>query len=69
MASHFLERVRVNAVNDALVQANWAEKKLVWVADKKEGYLQGSIVRENGEEVEVLMEDQTVFCFYRRNEL
>jgi myosin protein heavy chain len=63
MASHFLERIRTNAVNDALAQANWAEKKLVWVKDKKEGYLQGSIVREMGEEVEVLMDDQTVLVF------
>ena len=59
--SKFLERIRTNAVNDALAQANWAEKKLVWIADKKEGYLQGSIVKENGDEVEVLLEDQTVF--------
>jgi myosin protein heavy chain len=61
MASHFLERIRLNAVNDALAQANWAEKKLVWIVDKKEGFLQGSIVSENGDEIEVLLPDQTVF--------
>jgi hypothetical protein len=59
MASVFLERIRSNPVNEA--QANWSEKKLVWVADKKEGYLQGSTINENGDLVEVLMEDQTVF--------
>lgn len=61
MASQFLERIRSNAVNDTLAQANWAEKKLVWLADKKEGYLQASIIKENGEEVEILLEDNTVW--------
>lgn len=44
-----------------MAQANWAEKKLVWLADKKEGYLQASIIKENGEEVEILLEDNTVW--------
>jgi hypothetical protein len=61
MASHFLERIKANAVTDALIQAQWAEKKWVWVADKKEGYLQASIVSENGDEVVIQMADNTVY--------
>ena len=60
MASFFLERIRSNAVNDATAQAKWSEKKLVWIADKTEGYLQASVIGENGDELEVQLEDNTV---------
>ncbi|KAH6578714.1 hypothetical protein BASA60_003550 [Batrachochytrium salamandrivorans] len=57
MASQYLERVRQNAVNDTLAQSQWAEHKWVWIVDKDQGYLQGSICKENGDEVEVQLED------------
>jgi myosin heavy chain 9/10/11/14 len=60
MASQFLQRIQANAVNDALQQAQWAERKWVWVADKKEGFLQASIINQHGDEVELLFEDNTV---------
>lgn len=63
MASLFLERIKANTVTDALLQAQWAEKKWVWVADKKEGYLQASIVSENGDEVVIQMADNTVYYY------
>ncbi|KAI8899618.1 P-loop containing nucleoside triphosphate hydrolase protein [Globomyces pollinis-pini] len=59
MASHLLSRIVANAFNDTLAQAHWAEKKWVWVADKKEGYLQASISKENGDEVVILLDDNT----------
>ncbi|KAL2914326.1 class II myosin [Polyrhizophydium stewartii] len=59
MASQFLERVKQNIVGDAMAQAQWAEKKWVWVVDKDEGYVQASIVRENGDEVEVMLTDDS----------
>jgi hypothetical protein len=61
MASFFLERIKQSAVNDATAQAAWAEKKWVWVADKTDGYLKGFICKENGEEVVVQMDDNSVF--------
>ena len=68
MASFFLERIKTNAVNDATAQAKWSEKRYVWIADKTEGYLQASIVGENGDELEVQMEDNTVIIIKIRNE-
>ncbi|RKO91391.1 myosin head, motor domain-containing protein, partial [Blyttiomyces helicus] len=53
MASAYTERVRPNMGADALVQAQWAEKKWVWVTDKEEGYLAGFIVKEDGDNVSV----------------
>lgn len=60
MANQYLERVHQNAVNDALAQAQWSEKKWVWVADKQQGYLQGFVVSEHGDEVEIQLSDDTV---------
>jgi hypothetical protein len=47
-------------VNDALTQAKWAEKKWVWLINKKEGYLPVFISAENGDKVEVTLEDGSV---------
>ncbi|KAK6094544.1 class II myosin [Batrachochytrium dendrobatidis] len=60
MASQYLERVRQNAVNDTLEQAQWSERKWVWIVDKEKGYIQGSIIKENGDEVEVQLDDNSV---------
>ncbi len=60
MASQYLERISTNAVNDALAQAQWAEKKWVWLVDKKDGYLPASIISENGDQATVQLEDGTV---------
>lgn len=47
-------------VNDALAQSQWMEKKWVWVADKEEGYLSGSITKEDGDNVEVRLSNDSV---------
>jgi hypothetical protein len=55
------ERIRpILGVNDALAQAQFAEKKWVWVADKEEGYLAGWITEEKGEKVVVEFPDNQV---------
>ncbi|KAI9596469.1 P-loop containing nucleoside triphosphate hydrolase protein [Syncephalis fuscata] len=41
------------ASQDAVAMAAFAEKRWVWVEDKREGYIAGYITRENGEEVDV----------------
>lgn len=41
---------------DALAQAEWASKKLVWVPDKEHGFVQGQIKKEKGDELEVQLE-------------
>lgn len=58
--SNLIERINRNLVNDPVVQAHWAEKKWVWVADKKDGYLQASILKEDGDNIDVQFDDGTV---------
>jgi myosin protein heavy chain len=43
------------AARAAALQAEFNEKKWVWVPDDKEGYLGGWVVDENGEMGEVVM--------------
>lgn len=40
-------------VVDAVAQAAFNEKKWVWVEDKEEGYIAGWIAKEEGDQVEV----------------
>lgn len=47
-------------VTDAMAQAQWAEKKWVWVKDKEEGFMSGYIVSENGDSVNIRMSNDTV---------
>jgi Myosin N-terminal SH3-like domain len=60
--SNLIERINQNLINDPVAQAHWAEKKWVWVADKKEGYLQANVTQENGENFEVTFDDGSVCC-------
>lgn len=61
MAQNLTERVRAyDGVNDALAQSQWAEKKWVWVADKEEGYINGYITKEDGDNVELKLSNDTV---------
>jgi hypothetical protein len=60
----YLERIKpYGAVNDALAQAQWAEKKWVWLVDKAEGFIPGHIVEENGDSVKITLLDETVFLY------
>ena len=50
----YLERIRpYSIVNDALSQAQWAEKKWIWVIDREEGFLAGYVLEEKQDEVKV----------------
>jgi hypothetical protein len=48
------------ASQDAVAMAAFAEKRWVWVEDKREGYIAGYITRENGEEVDVQLNNDEV---------
>jgi hypothetical protein len=47
-------------VTDAVAQAEFSEKKWVWVQDKQEGYVAGWITQENGENITVELTDTSV---------
>ena len=58
----YLERIRpYAAVNDALAQAQWAEKKWVWTSDKTEGFIAGYILKESGDSVTVHLVNDSVW--------
>jgi myosin protein heavy chain len=61
----YLERILPYSVlNDALAQAQWAEKKWIWLVDKQEGFLAGYILSENGDIVKVkLVSGEVVFIY------
>lgn len=42
-----------NAFNDPTKQAEWAEKRLVWVPHESNGFVAASIKKDRGDEVEV----------------
>lgn len=58
MAAESMKYLAVDRASytDALAQAEWASKKLVWVPDKEQGFVQGQIKNEKGDEVEVQLE-------------
>lgn len=58
--SSLLERVNTKVGHDAVAQAQWTEKRYIWVTDKKEGYLQGSIKKDDGENFDILFDDGSV---------
>jgi myosin protein heavy chain len=59
----YLERILPYSVlNDALAQAQWAEKKWIWLVDKQEGFLAGYVLGEKGDIVKVkLVSGEVVF--------
>lgn len=59
MASQYLQRID-GKITDVVALSQWNEKKHCWLIDKKEGFLQASIVSEDGNQAEVLLEDGTV---------
>ena len=59
MAVADLQYLQVNRskMHDVVAQADWSQKKLVWVPHPEQGFLQGSIKSEKGEEVTVEMDN------------
>jgi hypothetical protein len=56
-AAVFLRASNKLVIHDAVAQAEWAEKKWVWIEHKEEGYIPGSIVGEQGDELTVELTD------------
>ena len=46
-----------NTINDPMVQAEWAAKKMIWVPHEVHGFCTASVKGEHGEEMEVELEE------------
>ncbi|KAK3091423.1 hypothetical protein FSP39_019778 [Pinctada imbricata] len=46
-----------NKINDPMVQAEWASKKLIWIPHEVHGFCAASIKSDHGEELEVEVEE------------
>ncbi|XP_060071746.1 myosin heavy chain, non-muscle-like isoform X4 [Ylistrum balloti] len=46
-----------NRINDPMVQAEWAAKRLIWVPHEVHGFCAASVVSERGDELEVQLEE------------
>lgn len=55
-------------VNDAMLQAEWASKKLIWVPHETHGYVAGSIKSESGDNMEVQIEETGKVAKYHRDD-
>lgn len=55
-------RPRLDGVQDAVAQAQFTEKRWVWVQDDTEAYVRGHIIQENEKDMEVELENGLVKC-------
>lgn len=46
-----------NVINDPMLQAEWATKKLIWVPHEVHGFVSAQIKQDVGDEVEVQLEE------------
>lgn len=46
-----------NKINDPMVQAEWASKKLIWIPHEIHGFCAASIASDHGDEIEVMVEE------------
>lgn len=46
-----------NRINDPMVQAEWAAKRLIWVPHEVHGFCAASVVSEKGDDLEVQLEE------------
>lgn len=44
-------------ISDVVAQSEWAKKKLVWIPHPEQGFVQGSIKSEKGDQVTVELDD------------
>ncbi len=51
--------------HDALAQAEWSQKKLVWVPNLEHGFVQGGIKSGKGEEVTVVLDSGQTFTTHK----
>lgn len=55
------------AARAAALQAEFNEKKWVWVPDDKEGYLGGWVINEDGDVGEIIMASGSEVCYFIHN--
>lgn len=58
-----------NAFNDPTTQAEWTQKRLVWVPHENFGFVSASIKGERGDEVEVEIMETGKRCFVPKDDL
>ncbi len=51
-------QVQRGQVHDAIAHSDWAQKKLIWIPHPEQGFVQGSVVSESGEELTVSVNGQ-----------
>lgn len=44
-------------ISDVVAQSEWAKKKLVWIPHPDQGFVQGSISGEKGDQVTMVLDD------------
>ena len=44
-------------ISDVVAQSDWAKKKLVWIPHTDQGFVQGSISGEKGDQITVVLDD------------
>lgn len=64
----YLKRINYDTANDAVGQAQWTEKKWVWIYDKEKGFYAAQTLSENGDKVEVLLEDNITKKIFNIND-
>jgi len=58
-----------NAFNDPTTQAEWTQKRLVWIPHENFGFVSASIKGERGDEVEVEIMETSKRCFVPKDDL
>ena len=58
-----------NSFNDPATQAEWTQKKLVWVPSEQQGFVSASIKGERGDEVEVEIVETGKRVFVARDDI
>lgn len=58
-----------NNYNDPAAQAEWTQKKLVWVPHDNQGFVAASIKGERGDDVEVELQDTGKLCSVSKDDI
>ncbi|KAK9885247.1 hypothetical protein WA026_010746 [Henosepilachna vigintioctopunctata] len=58
-----------NSYNDPATQAEWTQKRLVWVPHESQGFVAASIKGERGDEVEVELQDTGKRVFIPKDDI
>ena len=61
--------VNKNLVNDSALQADWTQKRLVWVPSKEHGFVSASLKSDKGDEVIVELTDNNKKVTFNKNDI